>query len=255
MRRLLLEARSALWWLLSVLHFVPGALAMLALSRIAGPRRTERALKPFCRNVVRLTGARFEVRPSPRFDPDRTCVFVSNHVNVFDPFTLCAAIPQPVRGFELESHFRVPVYGWLMRGFGNVPVPERRGRDGLDRMRQSAAASLASGTSLVLFPEGTRTRTGRVGPFRPGAFRFVVDLGVPVVPVTQVGAFELQHPGRRRLEPATVVVHLHDPIETAGLTDAERDALLERVRGIVAEPVEAAGGMPPAEDATGDLRP
>jgi 1-acyl-sn-glycerol-3-phosphate acyltransferase len=178
------------------------------------------------------------VQCSPRLDGRRVHLFVANHVNVFDPFTICAAVPQPACGFELESHFRIPVYGWLMRGFGNVAVPDRPGKDAIARMRRDVRDRVARGSSLILFPEGTRTRTGHVGPFRAGAFRIVAELGIPVVPVSQVGAFELQHPGRGRLEPSTVVVRLHDPIETEGLPPARLEALLEQIRDIVRAPVE-----------------
>lgn len=230
----LLAVRSAALWTVSVLHFVPGALALAAASRLFPDRPPDRALRTFCRNVVRLTGARFAVHRSPRFDPGRTAVFVANHVNVFDPFTLCAAIPQPVCGFELASHFDVPVYGWLMRNAGNIPIPDRPTRATLETLRHRTAEALARGRSLILFPEGTRTRTGVVGPFRPGLLRIVAELGATIVPVTQAGAFTLQHPGQRTLRPATITVTLHDPVDTAAMTAAERESLPERLRAIVA---------------------
>ena len=237
MNRTALEVRSGALWTASVLHFVPCAIAIAIGSRLSPAHPPERALKAFCRNVVRLTGARFEVRASPRFDPTATCVFVANHVNVFDPFTLGAAIPQPLRGFELASHFDVPVYGWLMRSLGNLPVPDHPTRPALAALRRRTAEDLARGRSLLLFPEGTRTRSGDVGPFRKGALRMVMDLGVPIVPVTQVGAFTLQHPGRTRLDPAHVVVHLHDPMATLGLSAQERARLPDRVRDVVRAPI------------------
>ncbi len=234
MNRAVLAVRSAALWTAGVAHFVPGALWFAACSRLAPHRFPERALKTFCRTVVRLTGARFAVVRSPRFDPARTAVFVANHVNVFDPFTLAAAIPQPVRGFELSSHFDVPVYGALMRHVGNIPVPARPTRATLETIRRQTAEALAAGRSLILFPEGTRTRTGAVGPFRPGLLRLVADQGATLVPVTQSGAFTLQHPGQRTLRPATITVTLHDPIETATMTAAERELLPERLHAIVA---------------------
>lgn len=234
MTRALLAARSGALWTASVIHFVPGALWFAACSRVAPGRFPERALKGFCRNVVRLAGARFRVVRAPRFDPGRTAVFVANHVNVFDPFTLAAAIPQPARGFELASHFDVPVYGALMRHAGNIPVPDRPTRATIGTMRHRTAEALSRGRSLILFPEGTRTRTGAVGPFRPGLLRMVSELGATIVPVTQSGAFTLQHPGQRTLRPATITVTLHDPIDTAAMTSAERESLPERLRDIVA---------------------
>lgn len=234
-----LALRSSVLWALSVVHFGVGAPCVALVARSAGARRAHPFLRVFCRNILRLTGARFRVVRSAHVDPRATYLFVVNHVNIFDPFTIAAAVPQPVCGFELESHFKVPAYGLLMRSFGNIPVPDRPSRDGIVRMRNLASEALSAGTSLILFPEGSRTRTGAVGPFRAGALRIVAELGVPVVPVSQLGAFELQHPGKSRLDPVRVTVVLHDPIVTAGMSRAELDALAERVRGVVRETVEA----------------
>jgi 1-acyl-sn-glycerol-3-phosphate acyltransferase len=145
---------------------------------------------------------------------------------------------------ELETHFRVPVYGWLMKSFGNVPVPAAPSRASLERMREHARKAIAAGTSLVVFPEGTRTRSGNVGPFKAGSFRLAIELGLPVVPVSIEGAYALKRVGSWRLSPATVVVRLHAPIETKGLTDADARELAERVREIVREAVERAALTP-----------
>ena len=112
----------------------------------------------FFRNILRLAGVRFEVRRSPGFDPNRTSIFICNHVNIFDPFVVYSAIPQFLRGFELESHFKIPIYGWMMGRFGNIPVPDAPSREGLEIMTQRAKAALDSGISLIAFAEGSRTR-------------------------------------------------------------------------------------------------
>jgi 1-acyl-sn-glycerol-3-phosphate acyltransferase len=211
-----LVLRSAALWTLSVLHFFPVGATLVALGSVVPPRRFDPLVRLFMRNQLRLTGARLEVRRAPAFDPSRTCVFVCNHVNIFDPFVAYSAVPQFLRGLELESHFRVPVYGWMMKRFGNVPVPVRRSPSALREMTRRARGALAAGTSLLVFPEGTRTRTGSLGRFHLGAFRLAREAGVPVVPVTQAGAFRIQHVGSRILRPGRITVHLHDPLETEG---------------------------------------
>ena len=124
--------------------------------------------------------------------PSSVCFFVSNHVNLFDPFVLYCAMPQFIRGLELESHFRIPVYGWLMKRFGNVPVPDVNRPSDLKRMWRLTRAALERGVSLVVFPEGSRTITGRVGPFHDGVFRMAQDFGTPITPVSIVGSFTFQ---------------------------------------------------------------
>lgn len=236
-----LVLRSALLWTASVLHFFPVGTALVALGTVVDPRRFDPLVRLFLRNQVRLTGARLVVHRAPELDPRRPCVFVCNHVNLFDPFVAYSAVPQFLRGLELESHFRVPVYGWMMKRFGNVPVPVERTPAALREMKRRAREALAAGTSLLVFPEGTRTRTGKLGPFHLGAFRLAREAGVPIVPMTQVGAYEVHPVGSRLLRPGTIVVHLHAPIETAGRS-AEGDAeLRDRARAIVAGPLSDSG--------------
>lgn len=228
-----LVLRSAALWTASVLHFFPVGAALVALGTAVDPRRFDPWVRLFMRNQLRLTGARLEVRRAPSFDPDRTCVFVCNHVNVFDPFVAYSAVPQFLRGLELESHFRVPVYGWMMRRFGNVPVPDVRSPSALREMTRRSRAALAAGTSLLVFPEGTRTRTGALGRFHLGAFRLAREAGVPIVPMTQVGAYGIQRVGSRLLRPGTITVHLHDPIGTEGRAVAGDGELRDRARAVI----------------------
>jgi 1-acyl-sn-glycerol-3-phosphate acyltransferase len=230
----------------SALHFFPGATLLVLLGRIVEPRRFDPLLRLFCRNVVRLAGGRLEVRAAPGFDRERTSFFVANHVNLFDPFVLYAAVPQFLRGLELESHFRIPVYGWMMRRFGNVPVPDGMDRAGLRRLRVRCRHALEEGVSLAVFPEGTRTLTGAVGPFRTGVFRMAIRFGVPIVPVTIEGAFGWKRKGSWMLRPGRLTVHLHATVETAGLSLTEAPRLREEVRAIVARPLSASSSPPGA---------
>jgi 1-acyl-sn-glycerol-3-phosphate acyltransferase len=232
-------ARSVLLWASSSLFFFTVCPVLILLGIFVDPRRNDWPQRWMSRMVVRLAGGRVEVRRSPGFDPHRTCFLISNHVNLFDPFVLYGAIPQFFRGLELESHFRIPVYGWLMKRFGNVPVPDTIRPSDLKRMWRMAESALDRGVSLVVFPEGSRTVTGRVGPFHNGVFRMALQSGAPIIPVSIVGSFEFNRKTNWMLRPSRIVVHLHDTIETQGLDKRDVSALRERVRDVVAAPVNA----------------
>jgi len=178
------------------------------------------------------------VKASPGFDPARTSFFMVNHVNLFDPFILYCAIPQLVRGWELESHFRIPIYGWLMKRFGNVPVPSVRGPKDLKRLWRLTQEAIKSGVSLIVFPEAKRTRDGHLNGFEEGGFRLAQQLGVPIVPVSLVGSFHHLRTGHWLLRPATITVYLHDTIDTKGLTKEDIPALKARVHNAISPPVE-----------------
>jgi len=227
---------TALWAVIGSYFFVVGAFLVL-LGIVVDPAKNDRPQRWFFRNVVRLADVRLKVRQARGFDPNRTSIFVCNHVNLFDPFIVYTAIPQFLRGFELESHFTIPVYGWMMGRFGNIPVPDPPTREGLARMSLLAGEALARGTSLIVFPEGARTRNGRMGPFKNGAFRLAVRLGAPIVPMSIVGSYEFFRTGGWILRPGEVTVYLSDTIETAGLSMRDVEALRDRVRGIIGAPL------------------
>lgn len=239
MKRALLALRSALLWFLSVLHFFIAAPSLVLLGIFLDPRKHDWLQRGFCRRVAFLSGARVEVRRSPGFDPQRTSFFMVNHVNLFDPFILYCAIPQHVRGWELESHFKIPAYGWLMKRFGNVPVPDVRRPSDLKRMWRLTQDAIERGTSLIIFPEAMRTRDGHVCKFQDGGFRVAQQLGAPIVPVSLVGSFQHHRTGHWMLRPATVTVYLHDTIDTKGLSKEDVPALRDRVREIISPSVEA----------------
>ena len=143
-----------------------------------------------------------------------------------------------MRGFEFESHFRYPIYGWMMGRFGNIPVPNEPSREGLERMNQRAKAAFDSGVSLIAFAEGGRTRDGHVQPFKKGIFRLAQKFGVPIVPMSIVGSFEFFRTGHWMLLPARIIVYLHDTIKAPEVVGTETESLRERVQEIVAAPVE-----------------
>ncbi|MGH9864283.1 MAG: lysophospholipid acyltransferase family protein, partial [Candidatus Acidiferrales bacterium] len=156
------------------------------------------------------------------------------------PFVIYSAIPQFVRGFELASHFKIPVYGWMMGRFGNVPVPDEndRSRARLEEMLRKAKESFDSGTSLIAFAEGSRTRDGHVQQFQKGVFRMAIKFGVPIVPMSIVGSYEFHRTGSWMLYPGKITVYLHGTIETKGMRKEEVEELRDRVHAIAEAPVE-----------------
>jgi 1-acyl-sn-glycerol-3-phosphate acyltransferase len=239
MRRPLLAVRSAFLWFVTLLHFFIVAPVLVFLGIFLDPRKHDWLQRDFCRRIAFFSGARVEVRRAPGFNPDRTSFFMVNHVNLFDPFMLYCAIPQLVRGWELESHFKIPAYGWLMKRFGNVPVPDVRRPSDLKRMWRMTQDAIDGGTSLIIFPEAMRTRSGHLSSFQDGGFRVAQQLGVPIVPVSLVGSFQHHRTGHWMLWPAAVTVYLHDTIYTEGMKKDAVPALRDRVHQIIAEPVEA----------------
>ncbi len=159
---------------------------------------------------------------------------MGNHQGNFDIMSLTLAIPRLFAWVAKEELFKVPLFGAAMRRAGYIPLDRSDGRKALKSMKQ-AAARIASGTSVVIFPEGTRTKDGSLLPFKRGAFMLAVKAGVPIVPFTINGSRAINPRNRMELRPGTISVSFAPPIEAAGLSEGE---LMERVRESIAARLE-----------------
>jgi 1-acyl-sn-glycerol-3-phosphate acyltransferase len=235
--------RSVVAWLASVAFFFPVCSVLVLLGAFVDPRKNDGPQRWLFRNILRVAGVDFEARYSPGFDRGAVSFFVCNHIDIWDAFIIYSAIPQFVRGLEHESHFKVPAYGWMMRRFGNVPVPPEGNLAKYKQMIKLTKETLDNGVSLIVFAEGTRTIDGRVGPFNPGVFRMAIQFGYPIAPMSIVGAYEFSKKGDWKLFPSKITVYIHDTIETKGLGKNDVEALMNRVHAAVAKPVDEYYGV------------
>lgn len=157
-------------------------------------------------------------------------VLVANHQSFADLIVMCF-LGHPTKYLGKASVFDVPVFGWALRIAGEVPVV-RGDRESGARALRELERWLARGVSVCLFPEGTRSDGGAIGPFKPGAFKLAIESGRPVVPVVIAGARDVLPKGslvfNRR---ADVRARVLAPIPTAGMTSDDVARLAERVRG------------------------
>jgi 1-acyl-sn-glycerol-3-phosphate acyltransferase len=167
-------------------------------------------------------------------------VYTANHSSMLDILVLLAALPVDLKIVHKKSLSYVPLFGWSIALGGHLPIDRSnpfRARRSLDR----AAERIRGGTSVLLFPEGTRSRDGSVGHFKRGSFSLAIAAGAPVVPVSLAGVKALVPKGLFSLRPGSVRVRVHPPIPVAGMTTDSAQALAEQVRGIVA--AGCGGGM------------
>lgn len=238
MRKLYLIARSTFLWIISIIHFFTVCSFLVLLGIFLDPRWNDRPQRIFFRNILRLAGVGFEVKYASEFDRQRTSIFICNHINLFDAFVIYSAIPQFVRGLELDSHFKIPAYGWMMKRFGNIPVGRGGGPSQFKKTLGHVRSHIQNGISVIIFAEGTRTLNGRVGPFQKGAFVMAHQIGAPIVPMSICGSFQFNHKGSWMLYPSKITVYLHETIETRNVQRHELDDLMNRVHRIVSEPVD-----------------
>src|ERR1700734_1892633 len=179
---------------------------------------------------VKLARIRVEVEGREHI-PERPCIFMANHVSNLDPPILLPLLPFRTAFFIKRSLLKIPVVGFGMRLAGFIPV-DRDGR--LESARDSVQAAskvLASGVNVSTFPEGTRSRTGRLLPFKKGAFYLAMESGVPVFPVSIWGSEQMMTKGSLRIKPGTAHLTFHPPLYPRQF--ASREQLTPAVRSAI----------------------
>jgi 1-acyl-sn-glycerol-3-phosphate acyltransferase len=196
-----------------------------------------------------LGGIRVRIRGREKLEAGRTYLFLSNHQGNCDGPALLHAVPRDVRALIKKEAMQLPVLGRVMHRVQFVGV-DRRDPDAARAAIERAARLLREGLSFIAFPEGTRSRTGELQPFKKGVFVMAIRAGAPVVPITIRRSRDVQAPGAFSIRPGTIDVVFHDPIETAALGVDDRDALVAATRDAIASALEpeaaARGAVSPA---------
>lgn len=234
--------RSSARWAIGLPVFGLCCLAVWTGSFFLRGAAFERLIKGVCRIVLAAAGIRLIVEGRENVKPGRQYIVMMNHVNIFDPFVFYAGFPGRARGVEEESHFRWPVYGPTIRRLGQIPISRT------DTPRAIASLDKAAGIirdrkdfSILILPEGTRTRDGELGRFKRGGFMLALSTGLEILPIIQEGAFRINRKGSRLIRPGTVRYVITPAVPVAGYTRESQAALIEKVRSVFLAPPVSGG--------------
>jgi len=181
-------------------------------------------------NGVRVTGVRVQTVGLDKLDPERTYIFMSNHVSNIDPPITIPLIPKRTSVMVKKELFRFPILGRAMRMGSLVPV-DRGNRDaGIESVR-AARQVVQQGINITIYVEGHRSFDGKLLPFKKGPFYLAMECGAPVVPITIVGTHDVMPKGRFAIKRGTVTVIFHSPIEPKDF--GSRECLMEKVRAVI----------------------
>jgi 1-acyl-sn-glycerol-3-phosphate acyltransferase len=181
-----------------------------------------------------LAGIRTRVEGLNNLPPGRAVVFCANHQSNIDPPILFTALHSRLHVLFKAELKKLPLLAQAFQVGGFVPIDRVNREQSMGAIEQ-VAQSLRDGNSFLTFPEGTRSRTGALLPFKRGPFLMALKAQVPVVPVAVQGGTKSMRKGSRIVRPTTVSVRIGEPIETKGMSLADREALAEQVHARVAE--------------------
>lgn len=216
--------------LLTLAIGVPGiVLALLLPGKALKGRAFLWISKIYSRIALFFLGVKVECRGLENIDVRKAYVFMSNHASHADSPALAAVIPHPLHWVFKKELSRIPVFGWVLLACGQIMV-DRSDPEMSKAALRAALSGLAGNNSVMIYPEGTRSRDGRLQPLKKGGFRMALDAGLPIVPVRVSGTREIVAADSLRIRPGTVLVELFPPISTAEKDFAELPHLMDRVR-------------------------
>ena len=224
--------RSILSWFVGSL-----VLASITLAALLMPvSRFYPLVRHGSRLILWICGIKVILKNREKIDPQQSYLFMGNHVNIFDSVILAAYLPTQIVGVEKDIHFRWPVYGLLIKRFGNIPVSQAN-TESARKSIERATETLKKGNSVVILPEGTRTRTGNVGIFKKGGFHLAIDAKAMILPFTFKGAFKISQKGSKLIHPGTVELIFHDSIDASLYSKENLEELLAKVKAEVETPL------------------
>jgi len=186
------------------------------------------------RSLLKIAGVRVTAEGLEKIDPNGAYVFVSNHLSYMDTPVVLSTIPAQFRFMAKQGLFQIPFLGTHLAQAGHIPVPLGDPRGSVKSLTRAAEMIRARKISVLIFPEGGRSRDGVLQPFKEGAAYIAIKAGVPVVPLTLIGTRQILAMGSATFRRGAVTLRIGDPIATSHLTSRDRASLTECTRKQIA---------------------
>jgi len=176
-----------------------------------------------------VSGVRVKVKGLEHLDRETPYIYMSNHQGSYDIFALLSCLPVQFRWIAKKELFSIPILGWAMWAANYISIDRSGRRKALESI-EKAASKIKGGVSVVIFPEGTRSRDGSIQPFKRGGFTLALKSGVPIIPITINGSRDVMPRDSMRVRPGEIRVSIDKAIQTTPFSLRERNVLMEKVR-------------------------
>ncbi len=184
-------------------------------------KSTNAIVRFWARSLLRISGIKIKVIGLDKIDPAQSYVFMSNHQSTFDIMTCLAVLPGAARFLAKKELFRIPIFAQGMKAVGMIPIDRsnsKKARASLDK----AVEEIKNGVSVIIFPEGTRTRDGNIQPFKKGGFILAIKGGIPIAPMVLTGAMQVMQKKDLHLQKGSISIEFLDPIDTSNFSYTQR---------------------------------
>jgi 1-acyl-sn-glycerol-3-phosphate acyltransferase len=242
MLRLLRAARDAVRTLFAytvvvVITIVLGTFVIIVATFSPNARVIRPTMRLWGFVILKVSGVGWEVDGMEHLERGRSYILLSNHQSNLDPPFHIAVFSKvvSVRFLAKAELFKIPLFSHAMRRIGIVETDRAAHAAAHRKINQQVGVVIERGLSLVIYPEGTRSRDGAVRPLKKGAFRIAIDNGMPVVPITTVGLHAAWQPGKKLIRGGRARMVIHEPIPTTGMTQADIDTLRDRVGAVISD--------------------
>lgn len=218
-----------------------------------GENKIHHIARIWAKTLLFLSSTRVKVIGAENVLAGKPQIFMANHQSDFDIFIVLGFIPEQFRWIAKKELFKIPIFGKAMRNAGYVEIDRHNYEKALKSI-DLAAAKIREGKSVMTFPEGTRSKDGTIKPFKQGMFHLAIKAGVPIVPVSIIGAGTIMPRRSLRINPGKVTMVIDKPIDVSGYSVENRAELIERVRHVIVNnytqgtPSETVERSPAAKD-------
>ena len=226
------------WIIIVLLSLVLGTLAVLARLFDSSNNLSHRISSLWGRWLCTFNGIQVDVEGLEHIRQDQAQVFVANHQGYFDIFALSGFLPVQIRWVAKSSLFKIPFVGWAIAASGYIPVV-RGNRKKSYQAFVKTIEKLKAGNSIVIFPEGTRSEDGTIGPFKKGGLLLSVRSGAPLVPVTLLGTGNIIKKGSGIIRPGRIQIIISPPIPSQAVVDEKEENVLHTLRDIICKNYES----------------
>jgi len=224
-------------WIAGMCYFVICLLLTLAFTYLFPERLYDPWIKKMMRFLFVIIGTKVETEGLQNVKSDTTYLFMANHVSLFDLFVLGGFIPGIVRGVEAHNHHNWPLYGWVSRRLGNIPIE----RESVHHSHASFRRTLHlinHGRSMIILPEGHRTLDGQMKPFKKLPFMLAKQTGIPIIPIGLSGMYQLKRKGNWIITPTKIKISFGREITKEQISDLSIPELREYVHNEISKLIE-----------------